>query len=299
MKCLVTGGCGFIGSNLVDRLIEDGHQVVVIDNESSDAHDNFYYNDSAEYWDFDISNLTRIEPLFKDVDWVFHMAAECRIQNTIENPMLAVRTNVMGTCNVLQACRTHGVKRVVYSSTSSAYGLANEAPHYEHMTPDLINPYAATKIAGEDLCKVYYKMYDLDVVILRYFNVYGERQPKKGAYAPVIGIFSRQMSESKPITIVGDGKQERDYVFVGDVVNANIMAAETDNENAIGETMNVGTGVVYSVNDIADMIGAEDIEYLHARSGEARKTQAVNYKISSMLGWYPTTDLKNWLDRNF
>ena len=225
MKYLVTGGAGFIGSNIVDRLVSAGHGVVVIDNESSDAHDYFYYNDKAKYYKHDICDHDKIKHLFKGVDTVFHCAAEARIQPAIKNPLLAVKTNSYGTCSVLQAARDMGVRRVVYSSTSSAYGLINEVPQVETQPDDCLNPYSVSKVSGEKLCKMYSDLFGLETVIFRYFNVYGERQPLRGQYAPVVGLFLEQMKKGEPLTIVPDGEQRRDFTHVSDVVSANILAS--------------------------------------------------------------------------
>ena len=217
MKALVTGGAGFIGSNLVDRLLKDGHEVRVVDNESTDAHEQFYWNDSAENFKWDISDSRDwiADNLTKDIDVVFHLAAEARIQPAMKNPKLTTKTNVLGTCNILQAARENGVKRVVYSSTSAAYGLTNEPPVTEDMPRDCLNAYSITKCAGEDLCKMFYDIHGLETIIFRYFNVYGERQPTRGQYAPVVGLFQRQLTEGVPMTIVGDGTQMRDFTYVG------------------------------------------------------------------------------------
>ncbi len=297
MRTVVTGGCGFIGSHLVDRLIDQGHEVMVIDNESADAHENFYYNNDAEYIWYDIADYHQIEHLFEGVDYVFHLAAEARIQPAIENPTLAVRTNVTGTCNVLQASRQHGVKRGMYSSTSSAYGLINDPPLLETMPRDCLNPYSISKCAGEELCKMYWDLFGLETIIFRYFNVYGERQPTKGQYAPVIGLFQKQVAEGKPMTVVGDGLQTRDYTHVSDVVNANIMASMVENSEAIGEIFNIGTGTSYSVMDLVNMIGGPHSDHVHMepRIGESRHTTANIFKSQRLLGWYPEIRLEDWL----
>ena len=202
MKTVVTGGAGFIGSHLVDYLIENGHEVICIDNESATSNEEFYWNPECIEAKIDICDYDKIEPFFKGVDVVFHLAAEARIQPAIKNPTKAAATNVIGTCNVLQASRHCGVSRVIYSSTSSAYGLKNTPPHTEDMPTDCLNPYSVTKVAGEGLCKMYNDLFKLNTVIFRYFNVYGERQPVRGQYAPVVGIFQRQVQNNKPMTIV-------------------------------------------------------------------------------------------------
>jgi UDP-glucose 4-epimerase len=297
MRTIVTGGCGFIGSHLVDGLVSQGHQVMVIDNESADAHDKFHYNNEAEYIWYDIAEYSSIDHLFEGVDYVFHLAAEARIQPSIENPTLAVRTNVAGTCNVLQASRHHGVKRVMYSSTSSAYGLINEPPLLETMPRDCLNPYSVSKCAGEDLCKMYWSLFGLETIIFRYFNVYGERQPTKGQYAPVVGLFQRQIAENKPMTVVGDGLQTRDYTHVSDVVNANIIASTVANPEVIGQTFNIGTGTSYSVMDLVGMLSGPNTSHVHvdSRRGEARHTMANIMKSQRLLGWYPKVRLEDWL----
>ena len=210
-KVIVTGGAGFIGSNLVDRLVSDKYKVIVIDNESAECNEEFYYNEKAEYHKLDIEDYDAIEPLFKGVDYVFHLAAESRIQPTLERPVKACMTNIIGTCNVLEASRRNGIKRVMYSSTSSAYGLKNSIPLIETMHRDCLNPYSVTKVGAEDLCKMYYTLYGLECVIFRYFNVYGERQPLKGQYAPVVGLFLEMKKAGKPMTVVGDGKHYSFY----------------------------------------------------------------------------------------
>jgi UDP-glucose 4-epimerase len=209
MKAIVTGGAGFIGSNLVDKLLSLGHEVTVIDNESSDAHDQFYWNEKANNYILDICDYDNIRPLFKGVDLVFHIAAEARIQPTLLNPILAAKSNFLGTCTILQCAKEAGVKRVIYSSTSSAYGLANDTPNVETMQKDCLNPYSVTKVGGEELCKMYTDLFGLETVFFRYFNVYGERQPIKGQYAPVIGIFMRQRDNGEAMTVVGDGEQTK------------------------------------------------------------------------------------------
>ena len=295
MKSLVTGGAGFIGSNLVDRLLDLGHEVVVIDNEYSDAHDQFYWNDKAENYKYDICDYENTRPLYDGVDYVFHIAAEARIQPAIENPIQAVTINSVGTCTVLQCAREAGVRRVMYSSTSSAYGLKNELPNTESQPDDCLNPYSISKTNGEKLCSMYTSLYGLETVIFRYFNVYGERQPLKGQYAPVVGIFLRQRAAGEPLTIVGDGEQRRDFTYVGDVVNANIMAAiSNQEEEAFGEVYNVGTGTNYSVNEVAAMI-SDNTTNIPPRPAEARLSLANNKKIYETFGWSPRVKLEDWV----
>ena len=295
MKSLVTGGAGFIGSNLVDRLLELGHEVVVIDNEYSDVHDQFYWNDKAQNYKYDIRDYENTRPLYDGVDYVFHIAAEARIQPAILNPIEAVSINSVGTVTVLQCAREAGVKRVIYSSTSSGYGL-NQTPNIETQPDDCLNPYSVSKVNGEKLCKMYTDLFGLQTVCLRYFNVYGERQPLRGQYAPVIGIFLRQRAAGEPLTIVGDGNQRRDFTYVGDVVKANIMSAISNPEpEAFGQVYNVGTGTNYSINQIARIFDHKTVN-ITPRPGEARVSLANNQKLRKTFGWEPTVNLEDWIN---
>ena len=295
MKSLVTGGAGFIGSNLVDRLLELGHEVVVIDNEYSDAHEQFYWNPKAQNYKYDIRDYENTRQLYDGVDYVFHIAAEARIQPAILNPIEAVSINSVGTCTVLQCAREAGVKRVVYSSTSSGYGM-NQSPNVETQSDDCLNPYSVSKVNGEKLCKMYTSLYGLPTILFRYFNVYGERQPLKGQYAPVVGIFLRQRAVGEPLTIVGDGNQRRDFTHVRDVVQANILAATKEvDSDVFGQLYNVGTGNNYSINQIARMISDNTIN-IAPRPGESRVTLANNQKLRRTFGWEPTVKLEDWIN---
>jgi len=290
-KCVVTGGCGFIGSNLVDKLVGEGHEVHVIDDESATAHDRFYYNQHAFYFKYDIKDYVNTRRIYNNAEYVFHLAAESRIQPCVENPVMAVETNTLGTAVVLQCSREAGVKRVMYSSTSSAYGLRNVPPLAESMIEDCLNPYSVSKVAGEKLCKMYTDLFGLETITFRYFNVYGPRQPLKGQYAPVIGLFLRQRHNGEPLTIVGDGQQRRDFTHVNDVVEANLLAMT---KGTPGELYNVGTGVNYSVLELANMISNE-IKYIPARPGEARESLALNFKLKHDMGWAPTVKLEDYI----
>ena len=293
-KSLVTGGAGFIGSNLVDRLIEIGHEVVVIDNEYSDAHDQFYWNDKAQNYKYDIRDYENTRPLYDGVDYVFHLAAEARIQPAILNPIEAVSINSVGTCTVLQCAKEAGVKRVMYSSTSSGYGM-NQSPNIETQSDDCLNPYSVSKVNGEKLCKMYTNLYGLPTICFRYFNVYGERQPLRGQYAPVVGIFLRQRAAGEPLTIVGNGGQRRDFTHVSDVVNANVLAALTEVEfESFGQVYNVGTGTNHSVNQVARMI-SDKTTNVAPRLGESLVTLANNQKLRKTFGWEPTVKLGEWI----
>jgi UDP-glucose 4-epimerase len=298
MRAIVTGGAGFIGSHIVDRLIGDGHSVLVIDDESADTHDEFYYNQKAEYSYYSVQDYYNIKHHFEGVDVVFHLAAESRIQPCVHNPVMAAMANTLGTCSVLQAAKEAGVKRVIYSSTSSAYGLKNEPPYTEDMVPDCLNPYSVTKVSGEELCKMFYRLYGLESIIFRYFNVYGERQPLKGQYAPVIGLFQKQFSEGHPMTIIGDGLQSRDFTHVSDVVEANMKAFATKNKLAIGQVFNIGTGINYTIIQLAWMIGGKDASIISMpeRLGEVRHSKADISKAKRILEWEPNINLEEWIN---
>jgi len=295
MKSVVTGGAGFIGSHVVDRLIELGHKVEVIDDLSATCHEQFYYNNKANYSILSI-NDSRTRDVYRDADYVFHLAAEARIQPSFKNPDLTLETNINGTTRVLKYASQAGVKRVIFSSTSSSYGLINDIPLKEDMPTDCNTPYSVTKVAAESFCKIYSRIYGLDTVSLRYFNVYGERQPTKGQYAPIIGLFQRQANEGNPLTIVGDGEQTRDFTHVSDVVEANILAMQSD-QKLSGQIFNIGTGKNYTINELARIIGGKFAfcKQLPERKGEARNTQADNSKAKDVLGWSPKVKLEDWI----
>ena len=291
---LITGGAGFIGSNLADELLRIGHKVTVVDNEYSDAHDQFYWNKNSYNVNCDIRDYKALKNCMHGVDYVFHFAAEARIQPAIKNPIEAVSINSLGTCTVLQCAREAGVKKVMYSSTSSGYGM-NPYPNVETQQDDCLNPYSVSKVNGEKLCKMYTDLYGLKTVIFRYFNVYGDHQPLRGQYAPVIGIFLRQLAAGEPLTIVGDGEQRRDFVNVKDVCRANIMAAISNpDDEAYGQVYNVGTGKNYSVNEIAKMFNTETT-YIPARPGEAKISLANIDKIYKTFAWKPEVDVEEWI----
>ena len=294
-KSLVTGGAGFIGSHIVDYLIYLNHDVVVVDNHSAN-NDKFYGNVRAEHVDADITDYSAMSAAMEGVDYVFHLAAESRLQPAIKNPIDAVTRNCVGTTVLLQAARNACVRRFVYSSTSSGYGN-NPAPSVETQPDDCLNPYSASKIAAEKFCKMYTNLYGLDTICLRYFNVFGERSPTRGQYAPVIGIFERQKAAGEPLTIVGDGSQKRDFVYVKDVARANYLASIMSLKGHNGEVFNVGSGKNYSIQEIADLISPEQ-KYLSKRDGEMETTLANIDKIRSVIGWKPEVDVLEWIKTN-
>jgi UDP-glucose 4-epimerase len=294
MNCLVTGGAGFIGSNLVDKLIELGHKVICVDNESAECHEQFYWNPKANNYKYDICDYEKIAHLFNGIDYVFHVASDARIQPAILNPKKSIESNAVGTANVIELARINKVKRFIYSSTSSAYGKKAILPNVETQPSDPLTPYSTAKVFGENLARVYYNLYGLETVSLRYFNVYGDRQPLKGQYAPVIGLFLKQNEEGKPLTVVGDGSQRRDFTHISDVVQANILASEI--KDGFGEVYNIGYGNNYSILDIANMI-SNDIKFIPSRVGEVQETLASNEKFKELTGWIPKVPLTEWLTK--
>ena len=287
MKAIVTGGAGFIGSHLVDALIEQGHEVRVIDNLETGKKENI--NPKAVFHKADIRNYDEIAALFSGIDYVFHTAALPRIQPAIKDPLPAHHANATGTLNVLRASQKAGVKKLVYSGSSSVYGK-NPTPFCEDMKPDPLNPYASQKLMGEMYCRNFSELYGLPTVILRYFNVYGPREILEGAYATVIGIFRQQLKEGKPMTMVADGdKKTRDFTHVRDVVRANILAMESPKAGH-AEIINIGTGTNYTIKELADMFGGP-IQVVPAKPGETVITLADNAKARELLGWEQTISL--------
>jgi UDP-glucose 4-epimerase len=287
---LVTGGAGFIGSNLVDALIDKGHRVIVIDNFSTGKEENL--NHKAEFHNLDLNDFDAIRPLFKGVDFVFHLAAVPRIMISIQNPVSSHENNLSNTLRVLVAANQAEVKKVIYASSTSIYGNQSESPTREDMKASPLNPYGVQKYAGELYCRAFSEVHNLPTVCLRYFNVFGPRQSFDGDYACVAGIFLRQKKEGEPLTIVGDGEQRRDFTYVKDVVRATILAAESSVIK--GEALNIASGSNYSVNELADIIGGER-KYIPARPGEIKESLGNISKAKDLLGWEPEYDLKSGL----
>tara|TARA_R100000008_G_C3565813_1_gene159079 strand:- start:43 stop:951 length:909 start_codon:yes stop_codon:yes gene_type:complete len=292
MRYIVTGGAGFIGSNLVDKLIEDGHEVIIFDDLSVGDYNNL--NRYARFIDVDISksNLDHYKKWFNGVDTIFHTAAKARVQPSIEDPLFFNETNVNGTLRLLKLAVDSGVKRFVYSASSSAYGDTDIFPTHEKVFTNPLSPYGAQKLMGEIYCKTFSQIYDIETVSLRYFNVYGERQSLEGAYRLVMGIFVNQRLNNKPMTINGDGEQRRDFTYVGDVVRANILASKSDKVGN-GEVINIGNGDNKSVNELADMIGGDRV--YGEPVIEPRQTLADNSLAYDLLGWKPTMVLEDWV----
>jgi UDP-glucose 4-epimerase len=293
-KVLVTGGAGFIGSNIVDQLISDGVEVLILDNLSTGKKENI--NKSATFIMCDIAYATTdyLVEQMKDVDIVFHLAAKARVQPSIDDPIPFNDTNVSGTLNILFAAHKAGVNRVVYSASSSCYGDTTIFPTPETAPTNPMSPYGLQKYIGEQYCKMFSEVYGLDTISLRYFNIYGERMNLEGAYCLVMGVFARQMLEGKPLNITNDGEQRRDFTYVGDVVKANILAA-TRKKDFNGSVFNIGNGNNYSVNEVAEMFGGEKV-YGEKRL-EPFKTLADNSKADLELDWRPNGNLPKWIKK--
>ncbi len=291
MHTLVTGGAGFIGSHLTERLLSDGHSVRVLDNTSTGRLQNLEHllkNKNLEICKVNISDKDRIEPHFKNIDWVFHLAALADIVPSIQKPEEYFRSNVDGTFAVLEAARKNNVKRFIYTASSSCYGIPETFP-----TPELSKispqyPYALTKYLGEQLALHWEQVYKLPVLSLRLFNVYGPRSRTSGTYGAVFGVFLAQKLAGQPFTVVGDGNQTRDFTFVKDVVDAFVKAADSD---ISGEIFNVGSGDTHSVNKLTKLLGGE-VMYIPKRPGEPDCTFADITKIQKLLGWTPKVSLE-------
>lgn len=288
IKVIVTGGAGFIGSNLVDSLVEKGFDVHVIDNLIAGKKSNV--NLKAKLHVVDITDLQKIKPLFKNTKFVFHLAALPRVQYSIDYPKETHKVNVTGLLNVLISAREANVSRVIYSASSSAYGDQKKLPLIETMPAMPKSPYGLHKYIGELYCSVWSQVYNLPTVSLRYFNVYGRRQDPSGAYPLVIGKFIKLKKEGKPMTITGDGKQTRDFTNVRDVVNANILAMKS-RKVGNGEVINIGRGENCSVNKIAKIIGGP-VKHIPARF-EPKNTLADNRLAKKLLGWIPKVSIED------
>lgn len=282
---LVTGGAGFIGSNLVKALLADGHTVRIIDDFSAGRMEK-RIDPKATYITGDIRNPADLDKAMAGVDGVFHTAAIPRMSYSVEHPLETSEVNVMGTIQVLEAARRNKVKRVVYSASSSAYGNQKVMPFVETMKACPMSPYGLQKFIGEEYCRIYAELYGLQTVSLRYFNVYGPMMDPEGPYALVVGMFLRQRTSGQPLTITGDGEYFRDYTHVTDIVRGNILAMQNPNVGN-GEVFNLGNGKPYSVNQLADLIGGER-KYIPRRPGDPRKTEADRTKSKEILGWEPT-----------
>lgn len=291
MISLVTGGCGFIGSHIVDRLLAEGHEVRVIDNFTTGRPANLAHqkdNKNLTVYHMDIRNKEEIEPVFKNVDYVFHMAALADIVPSIQKPWEYYSSNVLGTYNVVECARTAGIKKLVYAASSSCYGIPDEFPTDEKAEIRPQYPYALTKRLGEETVLHWGQVYNLPVITLRLFNVYGTRSRTSGTYGAVFGVFLAQKLAGKPFTVVGTGEQTRDFTYVTDVADAFYTAAMSD---IVNETFNVGSGGTYSVNRLCELLGGE-VVHIPKRPGEPDCTFANTQKIEKALGWRAKVSLE-------
>lgn len=285
MKYLVTGGAGFIGTNLVKELLASGHEVVVLDNYAVGKKEERIQK-GALYVNGDIRNPEDLNSVCQNgFDGIYHLAALPRVTFSVEHPAETHAANVDGTLNVLLAAKNNKIKRVVFSSSSSVYGNQKVYPAKEDFIALPVSPYALHKFIGEHYCRLFFDLYGLETVCLRYANVYGPYFDPEGAYALVIGKFLKQKKEGQPLTVCGDGEYFRDYTHVSDVVRANILAMESANVGK-GEVINISNKRPYSVNELVKLIGGEFI-FVPARPGDVRYTEADNSKAKELLGWEP------------
>jgi UDP-glucose 4-epimerase len=292
MKVVITGGAGFIGSHLADFLIDSGNEVVVIDNLSIGRLENIAHhldNTNFKFLQADIVDYDSIESTFKDAEWVFHLAALADIVPSIENPTEYFKSNVNGTFNVLQASRKYNIKKIIYTASSSCYGIPDEYPTNEMAEIRPQYPYALTKNLGEQLVMHWCELYNLPAISLRFFNVYGPRARTSGTYGAVFGVFLAQKIANKPFTVVGDGCQTRDFTYVSDIVSALIAAASN---NVSGEIINIGSNATYSINRLVELLEG-DVIFIPKRPGEPESTWADISKATNLLDWSPLVGLED------
>ena len=296
MKCLVTGGAGFIGSHLVERLLQDGHQVVALDNLAVGRLANIAHLQDREDFRFaqvDLADLVAGDPLFENVEHVFHLGAMADIVPSIQQPLVYHRANVDGTAAVLECARAAGIARFVYAASSSCYGVPDIYPTPETAAIRPMYPYALTKYIGEQYVMHWEQTYGMSSIALRFFNVFGPRARTSGTYGAVFGVFLGQKLAGKPFTVVGDGEQTRDFTYVTDVVDALVTAADS---NVTGRSFNVGSGGTYSVNRLVELLGGE-VTYIPKRPGEPDCTFADITRIQAELGWQPTISFETGVAR--
>jgi UDP-glucose 4-epimerase len=298
MKALVTGGAGFIGSHIVDRLLQDGHQVIVLDDFSTGHRENLAENKKLEIVEGDIRDFTTVKQCMQSVDWVFHKAAVASVPKTVNDPIGSSAVNYQGTLHVLEAARQNKAKRVVFASSAALYGDEPTLPKLETMLPVTLSPYAVDKLASEYACGMYTKLYGLETVSLRYFNVYGPRQDPSSPYSGVISIFADKLNQGTAPTIFGDGEQTRDFVYVSDVVEANMRAATK--ESAAGQVINIATGKKITLNELlntfCEIKQVEfNAEYQDSRQGDIKESYANVSKAASVLDWNSTVELNQGL----
>ena len=298
MKALVTGGAGFIGSHIVDRLLQDGHDVVVLDDFSTGHRENLADNPKLQIVEADIGNFDTVNDCMQGVDWVFHKAAVASVPRTVNDPVGSSAVNYQGTLHVLEAARQNGTKRVVFASSAALYGDEPTLPKVETMLPVTLSPYAVDKLASEYACGMYTRLYGLETVSLRYFNVYGPRQDPSSPYSGVISIFADKLNQGATPTIFGDGEQTRDFVFVSDVVEANMRAVSRD--EPVGQVINIATGHKITLNELLKTFCdikqvAFNADYQDPRQGDIKESYANVDKAASILEWQSTVGLDQGL----
>ena len=299
MKILVTGGSGFIGSHLIDKLIQLNHEVISVDNLSAN-NEKFYFNEKALNLNIDILETDKIIEISKGCDFIFHLAAESRLGSSIKNPKKAIDTNVNGTLSILEASKINNVKGIVFSSTSSIYGLNQNLPLNENEKENCLNAYSSTKYCAELFFKNYYNLYGIKSVILRYFNVFGERAPSTGNYALVTGVFLNQLKNRQPLTVTGDGSQKRDFIHVDDVVSANIKCIENYDNNKLwaAEIFNIGYGESITIKKLAKQLtNYRNIKYIDKKPGEAFDNLSDNKKFKCITDWKPSINICDWVKK--
>src|SRR6266550_1661876 len=301
MRYLVTGGAGFIGSHLVERLVRDGAAVTVLDDLSTGRRENLRAaRDRIRFIRGSVARLDVCRRAMQGVDYVFHHAAVTSVPRATRDPLAAHHTNVTGTLNVLLAAREAGVTRVVFAGSTAAYGDAAEVPQHEGLLPSPLSAYAASKVAGEAYCQAFWRTHGLETVVLRYFNIFGPRQNLDSQYGAVIPLFIAAALRQKPPVIFGDGEQTRDFTFVTNVVEANLLACHAPAEHAVGAVFNIGCGTATSVRDlwweIANLVGV-DLEPVQepARAGDVRHSLASITRAREQLGYNPAVSLQEGL----
>ena len=301
MRYLVTGGAGFIGSHLVERLVRDGAEVTVLDDLSTGRRDNVRaVRDHIRFIRGNVARLEACRRAMQGVDYVLHHAAVTSVPLSTRNPLAAHQTNVTGTLNILLAAREAKVRRVVYAASTAAYGDATELPNHEALLPRPLSTYAASKLAGEAYCQAFWRTHGLETVVLRYFNIFGPRQNLDSQYGAVIPLFIAAALRGAPPGIFGDGEQTRDFTFVTNVVQANVFACHAPAELAVGGVFNIGCGTATNIRDlwleIADLVGV-DLEPRHepARAGDVRHSVASIARACEQLGYNPVVSLREGL----
>ena len=298
MKALVTGGAGFIGSHIVDRLLKDDHEVIVLDDFSTGHRSNLPDNEKLTIIEGDISNQVTVKECMQGTDWVFHKAAVASVPKTVNDPVGSSAVNYQGTLHLLEAARNNNVKRFVFASSAALYGDEPTLPKIETMCPLTLSPYAVDKLASEFACGMYTKLYGLETVCLRYFNVYGPKQDPSSPYSGVISIFTDKLKNKQTPSIFGDGQQTRDFVFVSDVVEANMKAVTT--QQGTGQYYNIATGKKITLNQLLETLCEIynidfNVNYGDVRKGDIKESYAVIEKANSILKWTPSVELSQGL----